>query len=117
MTTSRVYNTTKDPLTLVWLVADPWVLVGTYISSTMTMTLSNISNQELDTLVASLQGTIEEGRLKSNLLRKQERYEASEEVLQSLQPVQALLDRITKVWIEVTQLQQPVITISSKEYY
>lgn len=82
---------------------------------------TTLDTTEIVTLLRSLQDTIEEGRLKANLLRKQERYEASEEVMEGLLPVQALLDRITKVWIEVTslqsKLQQPVITISAKEYY
>lgn len=79
--------------------------------------MTTLDTNEIVTLLRSLQGTVEEGRLKANLLRKQERYEASAEVLEGLLPVQALLDRITKVWIEVTRLQQPVITISAKEYY
>lgn len=77
--------------------------------------MTTLDTNEIVTLLRSLQGTVEEGRLKANLLRKQERYEASEEVLQSLQPVQALLDRITKIWIEVVKLQQPAITVSVKD--
>lgn len=73
---------------------------------------TTLDTNEVVTLLRSLQDTIEEGRLKANLLRKQGRYEASEEVMEGLLPVQALLDRITKVWIEVVKLQQPVITIS-----
>lgn len=72
---------------------------------------------EIVTLLRSLQGTVEEGRLKANLLRKQERYEASEEVLQSLQPIQALLDKMTKLYAEVVILKQPVITITVANYY
>ena len=79
--------------------------------------IAHLDTDEIVTLLRSLQGTVEEGRLKANQLRKQERYEASEEVLEGLLPVQALLDRITKVWIEVVKLQQPVITISAQEYY
>lgn len=77
--------------------------------------MTTLDTNEIVTLLRSLQDTIEEGRLKANLLHKQERYEASQEVLQSLHPVQALLDRITKIWIEVVRLQQPVITISVKD--
>lgn len=92
-----------------------------------------LDTNEVVILLRSLQGTIEEGRLKANQLRKQERYEtskekSSEEVMEMssrddiLLPVQALLNRITKVcfykhWIEVVKLQQPVITISAQEYY
>lgn len=79
--------------------------------------MTTLDTNEIVTLLRSLQGTVEEGRLKANLLRKQGRYEASEEVMEGLLPVQALLDRITKIWIEVVKLQQPVITISAKEYY
>lgn len=79
--------------------------------------MTTLDTNEVVILLRSLQGTVEEGRLKANLLRKQERYEASEEVLQSLQPVQALLDRITKIWIEVVKLQQPVITIPVENYH
>lgn len=92
---------------------------------------TTLDTNEVVTLLQSLQSTLEEGRLKANLLRKQERYEtskekSSEEVMEGLLPVQALLDRITKVcfykhWIEVislqSKLQQPAITISAEEYY
>lgn len=77
---------------------------------------TTLDTNEIVTLLRSLQDTVEEGRLKANLLRKQERFQAAQEVLDSLQPVQAILDRITEVWIEVislqSKLQQPVITIS-----
>ena len=81
---------------------------------------TGLNTQELTTLLQSLQSSLEEGRLKANLLRKQERFQAAQEVLDSLQPVQALLDRITKIWIEVislqSKLQQPAITISVESY-
>lgn len=88
--------------------------------------MTTLDTNEIVTLLRSLQGTVEEGRLKANQLRKQERYEtskgkSSEEtagaVLEGLLPVQALLDRITKIWIEVVKLQQPVITISVENYH
>ena len=82
---------------------------------------TGLNTQELTTLLQSLQSSLEEGRLKANLLRKQERFQAAQEVLDSLQPVQALLDRITKIWIEVislqSKLQQTAITISVESYY
>ena len=79
--------------------------------------MTTLDKSEIEVLLESLQGKIEEGRLKANQLRKQESYEASEEVMEGLLPVQALLDRITKVWIEVVKLQQPVITISVENYH
>jgi len=84
--------------------------------------MTTLDTNEVVILLRSFQGTVEEGRLKANQLRKQERYEtskekSSEEVMEGLLPVQALLDRITKMWIEVVKLQQPVITISAQEYY
>lgn len=84
--------------------------------------MTTLDTNEVVILLRSLQGTVEEGRLKANQLRKQERYEtskgkSSEEVMEGLLPVQALLDRITKVWIEVVKLRRPVITISAQEYY
>ena len=81
---------------------------------------TTLDTNEVVILLRSLQGTVEEGRLKANQLRKQERYEASEEVLQSLQPVQEMLNKVTKLWIEVISLQskqQPMITISVESYY
>lgn len=79
--------------------------------------MTTLDTNEIVILLRSLQDTIEEGRLKANLLRKQERYEASEEVLDSLQPVQALLDRVTKLYTKVVELQQPVITLSVSSYH
>ncbi len=84
--------------------------------------MTTLDTNEVVILLRSLQDTIEEGRLKANQLRKQDRYEtskekSSEEVMEGLLPVQALLDRITKTWIEVVKLQQPVIKISAQEYY
>lgn len=80
--------------------------------------MTTLDTNEVVILLRSLQGTVEEGRLKANQLRKQERYEASEEVLQSLQPVQEMLNKVTKLWIEViSKLQQPVITISVENYH
>lgn len=79
--------------------------------------MTTLDTNEVVTLLRSLQGTVEEGRLKAKQLRKQERYEAADAVLEGLLPVQALLDRITKVWIEVVKLQQPVITISVENYH
>lgn len=79
--------------------------------------MTTLDTNEVVILLRSLQGTVEEGRLKANQLRKQERYEASEEVLQSLQPVQEMLNKVTKLWIEVIELQRPVITVSIREYY
>ena len=84
--------------------------------------MTTLDTNEVVILLRSLQGTVEEGRLKANLLHKQERYEtskgkSSEEVLQSLQPVQEMLNKVTKLWIEVIELQRPVITVSILEYY
>ena len=73
---------------------------------------TGLNTQELTTLLQSLQSSLEEGRLKANLLRKQERFQAAQEVLDSLQPVQALLDRMTKMYVEVLKAQRPVTTIS-----
>ena len=81
---------------------------------------TTLDTNEIVTLLRSLQDTIEEGRLKANQLRKQGRYEASEEVMEGLLPAQALLNRITKIWSEVISLQskqQPMITISVESYY
>lgn len=81
---------------------------------------TTLDTNEIVTLLRSLQGTVEEGRLKANLLRKQERFQAAQEVLDDLQPVQDMLNKVTKIWIEVVSLQsklQPVITISVESYY